>query len=704
MAYHGGTPVHGYGLEHRRMSSVVTLSAGTLVEDELTVSQDVRHTPDWDTRTNKRYRRDHGPICGTTAAEAMQVHDPLWKPMWDQDGTHTEYSTELDSQGWNILSKLCDGGGGFNQAIKVVDTMEKQGMLVSSIVFSRLLQQCTKDQNLAAGRQVHYLIVGSGCEADVFLGSCLVHMFALCGSLPDANQGFSKLCKRNVYSWTAIIEAYVKFGQNKQAIQMYHEMEGLSMKPDGHVFVAVLKACCSSPTLEHGKEIHTCIMENGLDLNVFVGSALINMYAKCGSLNEAYLVFDRLSNKNVITWSALIAGYVEHGHGQDALLLFQQMEREGIDPNEITYLCLLKACSSLAALENGKHVHFHIIERGFESDLFVGNALIDMYSKCGSLNDALVVFNRMPQQDVVTWSVLVAGYAKHSDYQSAVHFFHNMQKLRIRPNGVTYLSLISACSHMGLVKEGCLHFKYMTESDGVLPTLEHYNVLVDLLGRAGYLDEAEDLLQTLPFGLDYVGWVSLLDSCRLSGDVHRGRRCFDNIVTIEGQSALGYVLMSNIYAHAGLWEDVKKLEELRKCANLWKKPAKAFIEINNHVHDFIVDDISHPQAGEIYAKLKTLNSQIREEGYVPQLDFVMESDDKEDALCGHCEKLAIAFGLISTPQGTTIRVAKNLRVCKDCHSFVKIISRIELREIIVTDAYCIHHFKDGACCCRDEYT
>lgn len=597
------------------------------------------------------------------------------------------------------------GGGGFIQATKMVDTMEEQGIMVPSVFFSQLLQKCIKEKNLMAGRHAHTLIVGGGCEADYMLGSSLVHMFAICGSLTEANQGFCKLRKKNVYSWTAMIEAYTELGQNEQAIQVFYELERLNMKLDGHIFVAVLKACSSLSTLECGKSIHTCIMESGLDFNLYVGSALINMYATCGSLNEAYLVFDRLSERNVITWSALIAGYVEHGHGKDALHLFQHMEKEGIEPNEVTYISILKACSSLAALEKGKLVHAQIVQRGFESDLFVGNSLIDMYSKCGSLSDGVVMFNRMLQLDVVTWSALIAGYAKHSNYESALHLFRSMKKLNIKPNGITYLSLLSACSHVGLVDEGCNHFKCMVESGCARPTLEHYNALVDILGRTGYLDEAEDLLETLPSGPNYVGWVSMLDSCRLRGDVYRGKQCFDHIVSMDGQNALAYVLMSSIYAHAALWEDFKKLEELRRCANLWKIPAKAFIEVNNHVHDFIVGDISHPLGHEIYDKLRTIDLKMWEEGYAMQpAKASMQDADNEGILCGHSEKLAIAFGLISTPHGTTIRVAKNLRVCTNCHNAVKLISRIELREIIITDAYQIHHFKDGVCCCRDEYT
>ncbi|KAI5074502.1 hypothetical protein GOP47_0010463 [Adiantum capillus-veneris] len=617
------------------------------------------------------------------------------------NGTHIDWP---NTRGWDILRGL-QNDGGFNQAVEVVDAMGKQEIMVYSVVFSQLLQQCIKEKNLVAGRRVHSLIVGSGCEADYLLGSSLVHMFAVCGSLSEAKQVFCKLLKRNVISWTALIEAYAKSGHTEQAIQVYYELEKLNSELDGHVFVAVLKACSSISTLEHAKHINARIIERGLEFNVYVGSSLINIYAKWGSLDEAYTVFDRLSKGNVVTWSALISGCAENGHGRDALKLFRRMEQEGIEPNEVTFICTLKACSSLAALEQGKHVHFQIVQKGFESNLVIGNSLIDMYSKSGSLDDALIMFDRMPDLDTISWSAILGGYAKHNNYESALHVFESMQKVNVKPNGITYLSLLSACSHVGLFDEGCRHFKCMIESHSVWPTLEHYNAVVDILGRSGYLDEAEDLMETFPFGPNHVGWVSVLDACRFNGDVLRGKRCFDNVVSLDGRSALGYVLMSRIYSQAGLWEDYKKMQELRKCANLHKKPAKAYIEVDNYVHEFIVDDDSHPQAHEIYGKLNGLDMKMREVGYSrqPFIESLLD-EEKDEAYCGHSEKLAIAFGLISTAEGTTIRVAKNLRVCTDCHNAVKLISKIELREIIVTDAYRVHHFKDGVCCCKDEYT
>lgn len=282
----------------------------------------------------------------------------------------------------------------------------------------------------------------------------------------------------------------------------------------------------------------------------------------------------------------------------------------------------------------------------------------------------------------------------------------DMQQAGVKPNDVTYLCLLSACSRVGLVDEGYLHFKSMRDDYGIVPTLEHFNSMVDLLGRAGHLYEAEELLEIIPFPPDAAGWTSLLSACKTHACVDLGRQCFNRMVTMGYGNAAGYVLMSNLYIQAGMWEDAEKLEELRRCANAWKKPAKAFIEVDNVVHDFLVGDKSHPQMDDIYAKLKTLSLQMRDEGYKPCLDLVVDSipdEDKEDVLCGHSEKLAIAFGLINMAHGKTIRVAKNLRMCTHCHNATKAISKIEMREIVVADAYCVHHFHDGACSCKVNF-
>mgnify|MGYP000167336378 FL=1 len=298
----------------------------------------------------------------------------------------------------------------------------------------------------------------------------------------------------------------------------------------------------------------------------------------------------------------------------------------------------------------------------------------------------------------------MTGYAQMGDYVVVLDCFERMQKEGLQPDEVSFLSLLIACSQKGMVDEGCVNFKLMRDKYGFTPSIMHYNTMVDMLGHARCLNEVEDLLETIPFPGNLIGWTSLLTSCKTHSNVEMGRRSFDNFSVMDCGNATGYVLMENIYSQVGMLKEAEEIGELRKYANVWKKPGKAFIEIGDQIHDFIVGDKTHPESHAIYAKLESLNLKMKEEGHKPHVDLVMNKlsdDDKESALCGHCEKLAIAFGLISTPQGSTIRVSKNLRMCADCHDTTKMISKLEMREIIVVDAYCIHNFQEGLCSCQE---
>lgn len=602
---------------------------------------------------------------------------------------------------WTALIAGIAQHGHTHEALYMFQQMHKEGTEPNNVTYVCILKACSNMGALEQGKLIHNLILQSRFLSNVFVGNSLIDMYAKCGSLQDARVLFDKLQNRDIVTWNAMIAGYSQHGYSKEALQLYQQMKQEGFEPNQVTFICILKACRTA--LHKCKEIHVCIIESGFELEVFVASTLIDMYGKSERIDDARVILNRLPKRNVVTWNALIGGYAEHGLGQMALHLFQQMEHEGIEPDRVTFVCILEACSSIAAFERGKIIHNLIIENGFESEICVSSALIDMYSKCGSLEDACLLFDRLPRLDVVTWSSMITGCALSSNYRMASQLFEKMQLASLKPNDVTFVSLLSACSHAGLVDQGFLHFKSMREEHSILPTLQHYDCMVELLGHAGFLKEAVDLLDSIPFQCNVVGWTSLLGACRKGGMVSLGRQCFDQILKLDLRCSPAYAIMASIYANAGMQEDVEKVEQLKKSANVWKKPAKAFIEVDNHVHDFIVGDRSHPQSDDIYKKLNSLDTQMREEGYT-HLDSIHNSKfdetGKEDR-SEHCEKLAVAFGLLCTPPGTTVRVAKNIRVCADCHTTIKIISKIELREIIVTDAYCIHQLKDGVCTCKN---
>lgn len=605
---------------------------------------------------------------------------------------------------WNAIILAHVRLGESNQAVTLYHEMLSLGVEPNGPLYVTVLKACSSVSSLETGRQVHAHLIGNGFESDVCVGSALIDTYIKYRKLGVAQMLFNRLPHRNVVAWSTLIAGYTQHGQAEEALRCSKEMQQEGIQPNKVTFLALLKACSSIAAQEQGKWIHDQVIERGLEADPFIGSSLVDMYGKCGNLEDARMVFDRLPHKDLVAWSALIAGYTQNKQGQEALQLFQGMVQKGLEPDRVTFISLIQACSTIVALEYGKSLHAQIIDKGYESDSHIGSTLISMYAYCGSLDKANTLLQRLPVRNVVTWSAMIAGCALQNNFPLALQFFKSMQQVGLEPNDVTFISLFSACSHAGQVEEACRHFKLMRRDYKLDPTLEHYNSMVDVLGRAGLLNEAEDLMESVPFQLDIIGWTSLLSSCSSYNNVELGKRCFNQVLD-KGGCAIAYTVMSSIYAHAGMGKEAARIREMRKVSSVWKKPAKAFIEINNQVHSFIVGDYSHPRSEDVYAKLKSLSSHMREQGYDKlKTRFGTKSkldESREDFNCGHSEKLAIAFGLISTPEGTTIRVGKNLRVCTDCHHAANFISKVELREIIVADSYRVHHFKDGLCCCNE---
>eukprot|EP00250_Pteridium_aquilinum_P021352 c25097_g15_i1 orf=1-1032(+) len=340
------------------------------------------------------------------------------------------------------------------------------------------------------------------------------------------------------------------------------------------------------------------------------------MYAKCGSLEDAQHLFEKLSERDVVVWNSLIAGYVLHGFCLDALQIFQRMQKGGVMADNATILSILKVCSLISALISGRLIHGIAIESGTDADAFVLSSIIDMYAECGSFKDACGVFDRMPKVDIVGWNALIAGYAVQGDYPSVYQLLEGMQAKGLVPDGVTFVSLLSACGSRGSIGDGSNIFNSMREIYGITPTDEHYGCMVDLLGGAGCLIEAEDLLHVVPLQPMVVPWTSLLNSCRVHNDVDLAENCFEHVMDIDEGCASAYALMSIIYSTAGMVKDLGKIKAMRQQSNAWKKPGRAYIELDGVVHGFVVGDNLHAQSDAIYEKLVFLGMQLKEGGHV----------------------------------------------------------------------------------------
>ncbi|OWM76743.1 pentatricopeptide repeat-containing protein At4g14050, mitochondrial [Punica granatum] len=596
---------------------------------------------------------------------------------------------------------------------------------------------CSKHPSPQTARALHARLFKLGLSHSQLLLNCLLDAYGKCGHLQDALNMFDQMPHRDLISWASFLTALNQANRPRQALSAFPTMLVLdALRPDNFVLTCLVRACAGSCELRMGKQVHAQFLLSRFNDDDIVKSSLVDMYAKCGVPNDARAVFDSISVKNSISWTAvisgfartglkskalelsqaapvrnlfswtaLISGFVQSGNNIDAVHLFIEMRREGIDiVDPLVLSSIVGSCANLALLELGRQVHANVIALGYNSCLFIANALVDMYAKCSDIISANGIFSRMQLRDVVSWTSLLIGFAQHGRAKEALALFDEMVSEGIKPNEVTFIGLIYACSHAGLVDRGRDLFKSMTEEFGIKPSLQHYTCFLDLMSRSGHLDEAERVIHDMPFQADEPMWAALLSACKQHGKTKMAIRISDRILDSRPEDPSTFILLSNIYAAAGLWDSVAKVRKLMTAMEVRKKPGFSRIDIGKENQVFYAGETNHPMKDEILVLLKELESEMRRRGYVPDTRGVlhdMEQQEKERLLFWHSERLAVAYGLIKTVPGSVIRIVKNLRVCVDCHTVLKFVSDIVKREIVVRDATRYHHFKDGTCSCND---
>ncbi|XP_042503524.1 pentatricopeptide repeat-containing protein ELI1, chloroplastic [Macadamia integrifolia] len=577
--------------------------------------------------------------------------------------------------------------------------------------------------------QIHAALVRNGLEHHPMLNFKLLRSYSSLGRLDYSRVLFDRTHDPNVFFWTAIIHGHTVHGLHQQAFLLYSQMLTYGVEPNAFTFSSILKAC----SIEPGRALHSHALKFRFDSDAYVRTALlcvyarggdvvsarrlfdtmpdkslvsltamITCYAKHGDVDGARLLFDRLEVRDIVCWNVMIDGYTQHGRPNETLGLFRQMMSSNVKPDEVTILSVLSACGQLGALELGRWLHSYIKNNGIPFSVSVRSALVDMYCKCGSLEDAQLVFDRIINKDVVAWNTMIVGYSMHGLSQDALELFSRMCAMGIHPTDITFIGILSACSHGGLVLEGRAFFHSMKEKYGIEPRIEHYGCMVDLLGRAGLLDEAYELVQNMAIEPDSVIWGTLLGACRLHGNINLGENIAEFVIANGLANAGTYILLANTYAAAGNWNAVAKIRTAMKDIGVLKEPGCSSIEVHNKVHEFFAGDMKHLKSKQIYLMLEEMNGWLKAHGYTPQTDIVLQDigeAEKEKIIAVHSEKLAIAFGLITTQPGTPIKIIKNVRVCTDCHTVTKLISKITGRKIIVRDRNRFHHFVDGSCSC-----
>lgn len=486
-----------------------------------------------------------------------------------------------------------------------------------------------------------------------------------------------------------------------------------SVNPDKHTFPFVLKACAYLFDEFAGKQAHAHVFKFGFDADVYVNNSLIHFYASCGFLDCARQVFDEMPERSLVSWNTIIDGLVQSGEYDMALRMFREMQGS-FEPDGYTLQSIISACAGLGALSLGIWAHAYVLracDAKLGADVLLNNALVEMYCKCGMLDLAKQVFDGMLKRDINTWNSMILGLAMHGKAELALEHFDKMTNGEgLMPNAITFVGILSACNHGGMVELGREYFDKMVKDYSIEPRLEHYGCLVDLLARAGLIDEALHLVSNMPIKPDVVIWRSLLDACcKKNIGIELSEQVAKKILESEGVASSGvYVLLSRVYASATRWNEVGLIRMLMTEKGIRKEPGCSSMEINGVNHEFFAGDTSHSQSKDIYRVLDVINKRLYSAGYradisqAPLVDGEYE-DQKQDALKLHSERLAIAYGLLNLKPGVPIRVFKNLRVCNDCHEVTKLISKIFAVEIVVRDRTRFHHFKDGTCSCGDYW-
>lgn len=506
-------------------------------------------------------------------------------------------------------------------ALEVFEFMRREEEDENEFALTSVLSALASPEFVNHGKQIHCLACKNGLLSFVSVENALVTMYAKCGSVDDALNTFEQSGGKDSITWSAMITGYAQSGDSRKALKLFLHMHFSGIKPSEFTFVGVINACSDIGTITEGKQVHGYSLKMGYESQIYMMTALVDMYAKCGSVADARKGFDYVREPDIVLWTSMIGGYVKNGNNESALSLYCRMQMEGIMPNELTMASVLKACSSLAALEQGRQIHARIIKYGFSLEIPIGSALSTMYAKCGSLEDVDLVFRRMPTRDVVSWNVVISGLSQNGRGHEALKLFEEMQLENTKPDDVTFVNILSACSHMGFVEQGRVYFKMMFDKFGIVPRLEHYACMVDILSRAGKLNEAKAFIESATIDHGMCLWRILLGACKNYHNYKLGAYAGEKLMELGSQESSAYVLLSSIYTALGKQEEVERVMKIMKLRGVNKEPGCSWIDLKNMTHVFVVGDQMHPHIGEIRGELRMLAKLMEDEGYEPTFEL-----------------------------------------------------------------------------------
>lgn len=600
---------------------------------------------------------------------------------------------------WNSAVRLSLDSGPWPDFVGLYSGMLRDSVLPSKVTLSSIVRSCAAHGAAQLGESFHCQIFKMGFRLDVILQTGLLDFYGKVGDLRCARKMFAEMLQRDVVADNAMVSVLSKHGCVEEARDLFNNMP----QRNSASWNSMITCYCKLGDIGSARSM----FDANPVKDVVSWNAMIDGYIKADQLLAAQELFVRMGTaRNSVTWNTMISGYVQCKEFGKAIATFQEMRLENVKPTEVTMISLLSACAHLGALDMGEWIHDYIRRKRLKIDAVLGNALIDMYSKCGSIEAACDVFNRLPVKNIFCWNSIIAGLGTNGYGEKAIDLFALMLEEGLKPDGVTFVGLLSGCSHSGLVSAGRRYFSEMHDIYGVTPAIEHYGCMIDLLGRAGLLKEAVELVKTMPMKPNAQVWGSLLRACQIHKDTELSKHVVQNLLDLDPRDGGNYVYLSNFYASLSRWDEVNVCRKVMIDRGVHKEPGCSSIELDGIVHEFVAGDSRHLQIMQINLFLDEIAKKLKEHGHESNRALVLhdiEDEEKETAVSYHSERIAVAFGLMSTPPGKTIRVVKNLRTCSDCHSALKIISNVYKREIIVRDRKRFHHFKDGCCSCRDYW-
>lgn len=518
--------------------------------------------------------------------------------------------SERNLVSWSAMISGCDQVGEHTIAL---DLFSKMRLVPNEYIFASVISACASLVALLEGQQIHAQSLKSGYAYASYVSNSLISMYMKCGRCSDALSVYNSTSEPNSVSYNALIAGFVENQLLEKGFEVFKLMLQQGFVPDRFSFVEALEICTDSDDLLTGTVLHAQTIKLELDSTPFIGNVIISMYSRFNLINEAEKVFRLIKEKDVISWNTFIAACshcVDHAKG---LSVFKEMANGyGVRPDDFTFASVLAACAGLASIRHGKQIHANLIRTMLYQDVGVGNALVNMYAKCGSVEYAYNVFNKMLCHNTFSWNTMIAGFANHGLGGRAIDLFEEMKAMGLKPDSVTFVGLLMACNHAGLVDKGKVLFNLMEETYGITPNIQHFSCLIDMFGRAGRLTEAEEYIKKFPFGHDPVVLGSLLSACRLHGDVVIGERLARQLLKIQPMTSSPYVLLANLYASDEMWGDVAEARYMLKGSQLRKAPGHSLIEVKGNFEKFTIGDFSHSRIDGIKDILRTLNWAVRE--------------------------------------------------------------------------------------------